>query len=132
MQIYHFLVRLPANYRVVESFEDETACASDLFPPGHAFKSLYTVHALCEYKELALQDNDRPRPSVGPQLFPRRTYEEARISSISLIVKALSDDSGLLQHSEAVQIKLAASLLHILIRWLQGEPSCPLILTIAT
>jgi hypothetical protein len=124
VQIYHFLIRLPANYRIVESFEDETAFASDIFPSGHAFKSLYTVHALCEYKELCWQNNDRPRDGVGPQLFPRRTYEEARICSIALIVKALSDDTGLSQHSEAVQIRLAASLLHVLIRWLQGEESC--------
>lgn len=119
MQIYQFLVKLPANYRILESFEDETASATDIFPPGHPFKALYTIHALYEYKDLTCQESLLDTTEVGPRVFPRRTAEEAKASSISLIVQALPYVQTPSRYSQPIQAKLASTLVHILVQWIQ-------------
>lgn len=88
--------------------------------PGHPFKALYTVHALYEYKELTSLETQVEATTIGPRLFPRRTAEEAKTSSISLIVQALPDAQEHSQYSQPVQAKLVATLMHVIVQWLQG------------
>jgi hypothetical protein len=52
-------------------------------------------------------------------VFPRRTAKEAKASSISLIVQALPYVQTPSRYSQPIQAKLASTLMHILVQWIQ-------------
>lgn len=102
----------------MESFEEQSAVHTDIFPPGQPFKALYAVHALSEYKALACRAEAAVANSSS---FPQRSKEKARNKSICLIVQAISDHHKLSQHSTQLQMQLTSSLMQTLVEWLQGE-----------
>ncbi|KAF4123223.1 ubiquitin carboxyl-terminal hydrolase 34, partial [Geosmithia morbida] len=133
-EIYNFLVWLPADVGFIKSFEDEKTSYKDIFPRGQPFRSLYAIHALFEYKELAVQSRrlgDLPSTVAGtpdsnkfPGL-PRITYSKARGRSVSLVLQAILDPDVVAHMSARLELELTSSLMHILMQWLQDSEQTP-------
>lgn len=135
MQIYNFLVRLPADSGFIKSLADPTASYKDIFPRGQPFRSLYAIHALFEYKNLAARAascaiiQDMPLEHDG-QLEAESTaeteaetgglsYSTARERSVALILRAILDPDVVANTNARLELELTSSLMHILMQWLQ-------------
>ncbi|ETS76319.1 hypothetical protein PFICI_11706 [Pestalotiopsis fici W106-1] len=91
-EIYHFLVKLPADGSVLEALEDPATSHLDVFPLGEPFKCLYTIHALREYlntrrlRSLAIHAKGTENDSSE---IPGQ--KESLLKTMSLVVAAIED-----------------------------------------
>ncbi|KAK7414389.1 hypothetical protein QQX98_006754 [Neonectria punicea] len=121
-EIYHFLVKLPTDGHILQSINTDNSSHRDVFPPGQPFKSLYAVHALLQYTEAALHGRISAEDTAGdgPSDRPSQpvSYVQAVKTSISLIVKAISDEDVLDRASLGLRLTLTGALVHSFLRFL--------------
>ncbi|AEO57729.1 hypothetical protein MYCTH_2304264 [Thermothelomyces thermophilus ATCC 42464] len=125
-EIYGFLVKLPADDKLLETIGDPSVSYKDTFSLGQPFKSLYAVNALQEYL-------DSCRPG-SPASDERRSHERDEASglrsapllrSLSLVVRAISDPE-IVSHcsNRELQIELSSALVSLLASLLR-DPELP-------
>ncbi|ORY59104.1 uncharacterized protein BCR38DRAFT_488847 [Pseudomassariella vexata] len=93
-EIYHFLVKLPADQSILEAFEASSTSYRDIFPLGQPFKSLYAIHALREYlstRRLKTQVMQVSIQDAESQYKTALDQEDATLKAMSLLVAALCD-----------------------------------------
>jgi ubiquitin carboxyl-terminal hydrolase 34 len=124
LQIYSFLVKLPADQNILRAIENPSTSYEDIFPIGQPFKSLYAVHAVREYhasqkRKFAttqLQDCEDDTEGLGD------SFATALIRALSLVVSALSDPEVIAQSpSRELQIELSSSLVEAFVAILKGN-----------
>lgn len=125
LQIYDFVVKLPADGYVLSLFDTPATSYKDVFLAGRPFKSLYAIHALTDYIEsvwrAALAGDATPsseRTSV------QTSYEEALRRSLHLVVQALSDPGVLGGATARLQMRVASSLMQTFVKLVQGNTTC--------
>ncbi|KAK4252308.1 hypothetical protein C7999DRAFT_27033 [Corynascus novoguineensis] len=111
-EIYGFLVKLPADEKLLEAIGNDSVSYIDIFSLGHPFKSLYAVYALQEYL-----DSWRPRataPGEGKLCQPDEESSSRSASllrALSLVVRAISDPQIVAQCSnKELRIELSSAL----------------------
>ncbi|KAK4106515.1 hypothetical protein N658DRAFT_21639 [Parathielavia hyrcaniae] len=126
-EIYGFLVKLPADEKVLDAINNPSLGFATTFPLGQPFKSLYAVHALHEYL-----GSSRPTtadfgaedliPEPDGNLGPRAAF---LLRTMSLVVTAILDPQVVAQcPNQELQIQLGSALVELLVSLL-GDPDLP-------
>ncbi|KAK4237057.1 hypothetical protein C8A03DRAFT_16355 [Achaetomium macrosporum] len=123
-EIYGFLVKLPADEKLLETIDDPAISYLDTFPLAQPFKSLYAVHALREY--LGLQ---RPKSAVNeqrPEGYRKPNPRKNCLTrAMSLVVPALSDPQVAAQcPNRERQVELGSALVDLFVSLLR-DPELP-------
>lgn len=105
----------------MESFEEPTASYTDIFPPGQPFRSLYAMHVLTEYKDLARQPRGDGNVS-GSKPPLSSSYTEARRRAVCFIVQAVLDPKVSSHTTLGLELRITSSFMQSLLKWLQGKP----------
>lgn len=123
LQIYNFMVRLPADGYMLSLLDTDSTSYKDLFLPGQPFKSLYAIHALTEYIEDVRRANLNCRGPLrgGPQV----TQQDHLKRSLRLVVQALSDPEVLRGSVARLQIRVLGSLMEKFVQLAQGTFRVP-------
>ena len=131
MQIYQFLIRLPADESMLAVIEEPDTTYSDVFSSGQTLKSLYALHALREYlstQKLKTTVSQIITQNSGEQkIFATEDHEKALTKGITLIVAAICDP-GLVGNcsDDDLQMQLALQLVDDYVQLLKGTyDRCP-------
>ncbi|KAK0630801.1 hypothetical protein B0T17DRAFT_231975 [Bombardia bombarda] len=123
-EVYNFLVKLPADEKVIKVLEDPSTSCRDIFPLGQPFQSLYAVHALREHLT-SQRDKLRAIESEAHDSSKGLIFAKSLARTMSLVVSAISDPEILNQcPNVALQIELSSSLLDCFVFLLQ-DPLLP-------
>ncbi|KAK4123811.1 hypothetical protein N657DRAFT_680934 [Parathielavia appendiculata] len=126
-EIYGFLVKLPADEKVLEAINSPSLGYATTFPLGQPFKSLYAVHALHEYlgfsrPSSAASGNEDSTPDPEGNPSPRAPF---LLRALSLVVTAILDPQVVAQcPNQELQIQLGSALVELLVSLL-GDPELP-------
>ncbi|KAI1435773.1 hypothetical protein GGR50DRAFT_693844 [Xylaria sp. CBS 124048] len=131
LQIYEFLISLPANDSILAAFETAGTSPRDVFPLAQPFKSLYAIHALREYLNTRRLKFTMMRASSHEATTSKQLIEEqqnAVAKAISLIVAAICDKDIIDQCSAGeLRLKLCFELVDNFIQLLKGLSYQPVI-----
>ncbi|KAK4157923.1 hypothetical protein C8A00DRAFT_29151 [Chaetomidium leptoderma] len=126
-EMYGFLVKLPADAKVLGAIDDPSLSYIDTFPLGQPFKSLYAVHSLQEY--LGSWGPRFAASTVDEQPCETDGYRSPRAASLirvmSLVVLAISDPQVVARcPNQALQIELGSALVELFVSLLR-DPELP-------
>ena len=117
-EIYAFLVKLPIDEDTLEAIENPSTSYQSIFSLGQPYKTMYAVHALCEYHQSQETKFEASDAADGPS--PLHSKSLGRI--MSLVVSAISDPKVISQCSSVeLQIQLGARLVECLMRLLDSQ-----------
>ncbi len=126
LQIYNFLVSLPADEATLASIENPSTSYKDMFPLGlgQPFKALYAVYALRGYViiqkrncDAELLENYLQKPEGVSCPYPA-----ALCKAMSLVVGAVLDEQVIGQYSsQKMRDDLSYSLIETLLSLLRGK-----------
>ncbi|KAH8204574.1 hypothetical protein TruAng_001203 [Truncatella angustata] len=121
-EVYHFLVKLPADGSILKAFESPATSYLDVFPLGEPFKCLYTIHALRESlntRRLKAQAMQVSRPSTDDCHKATPDQEEALMKAMVLVTAAIEDPEVIARcPSESLQMELSFHLLETFVQLL--------------
>ncbi|KAL2134738.1 hypothetical protein VTI74DRAFT_10980 [Chaetomium olivicolor] len=115
-EIYYFLVKLPANEKVIKAIDDASLSYVDMFPLGQPYKSLYAIHVLREYlgswqlRAAGARRDGQDWETKGHS--SRRSGSSLR--ALSLVVAAILDPMVALKcPNREVQMELSSALVEL-------------------
>ncbi|KAH7041162.1 uncharacterized protein B0I36DRAFT_235736 [Microdochium trichocladiopsis] len=124
-EIYHFLIKLPADESILVILEDPETTHRDVFPIGQPFKSLYAVHALREHVQTNRLRNSVVQSSshdASHLVQSASDHKQALIKVFNLLAAALCDDDFIRQNlSEDLTILLRSHLVDSYVQILKGK-----------
>ncbi|KAM0274992.1 hypothetical protein ACHAQH_007682 [Verticillium albo-atrum] len=93
-EIFHFLVNLPVDAKILETIDSPATTYREIFPTGQCHKSIYAVYALKEYLKSARRRQSAANASESGDAGGS-TLAKALARSQALVVAAISDGEAL-------------------------------------
>ncbi|KAL9945549.1 hypothetical protein ACHAO5_004802 [Verticillium nonalfalfae] len=118
-EIFHFLVNLPVDAKILKAIDSTATTHRDIFPKGQCHKSIYAVYALKEYLKSARR-KQAAAVSAGRDDDPDEdVLAKALTRSQALVVAALSDREALDDCSSSHKLFLCQELIGLYLHILQ-------------
>ncbi|RXG47542.1 hypothetical protein VDGE_06482 [Verticillium dahliae] len=120
-EIFHFLVNLPVDAKILKAIDSTATTHRDIFPKGQCHKSIYAVYALKEYLKSARRKQAAAVSSGRDDDRGEDVLAKALTRSQALVVAALSDREALDDCSSSHKLFLCQELIGLYLHILQDS-----------